>query len=407
MTALTTDIPSANELRARRKRCLDLLAESKPEAGGLLLFSRVNIYYLTGVLGAGALWVPLDGEPLLFIRKGVERAHLERPELAAVPFRSYSDLLPTAEERGVPFTPVVAVEQDALTWSLAEKLQKRLPLTFCRADGVLARARSVKSSWELALMAEASERHRVVLEELLPEHIFPGMSELEIARLLSDLSYRQGGLGLNRMSAFGEEMLLCETSIGDNGNYPTFYNGPLGCRGAHPASPYLGSAGQLWNKGTLLTVDAGFCLGGYNSDKTRCYVAGRSSDLPSVAHSAHALCCDIEQAVGERMKAGAIPSELYALSLRMAEKAGFAEGFMGIGGNKVPFLGHSIGLCIDEWPVLARRFDGPLENGTCMALEPKVGIPGIGMVGVENVWAVTTNKGVPLSSGRRDMLFTG
>jgi Xaa-Pro aminopeptidase len=88
----------------------------------------------------------------------------------------------------------------------------------------------------------------------------------------------------------------------------------------------------------------------------------------------------------------------------MAEKAGFAEGFMGLGGNKVPFLGHGIGLCIDEWPVLARRFDKPLEAGMTLAIEPKIGLPGFGMVGTENTWEVTDNEAVCLSGGIRDFV---
>lgn len=62
---------------------------------------------------------------------------------------------------------------------------------------------------------------------------------------------------------------------------------------------------------------------------------------------------------------------------------------MGLGENSVPFLGHSLGLTIDEQPVLAGGFNSPLEKGMVIALEPKVGIPGFGMVGAEDTFEVT------------------
>jgi Xaa-Pro dipeptidase len=105
------------------------------------------------------------------------------------------------------------------------------------------------------------------------------------------------------------------------------------------------------------------------------------------------------------MKPGAIPASLYAEALDRAEKAGFADAFMGIGDNKVPFLGHGIGLCIDEWPVLAKRFDKPLQAGMTIAMEPKIGLPGIGMVGIENTWEITEDGAVCLSStGLHDVI---
>jgi len=77
---------------------------------------------------------------------------------------------------------------------------------------------------------------------------------------------------------------------------------------------------------------------------------------------------------------------------------------MALGGNKVKFLGHGIGLGIDEHPVIATGFDAPLEKGNVIALEPKIGIPGIGMVGVENTFEVTDNESVCLTGDAYDMI---
>lgn len=396
------------ETLLRRRRCLQLLSELHPEAGGLMLFGRVNIYYFTGFMGSGVFWMPREGEPLLLVRKGAERVKLENSDLAVGRYRYYGDIAREAEKNGSPLSPVIAAEQAALPWSLAENLVKKLPETrFVNADLLLSRLRAVKSPYELALMREAGARHAKAVEEELPKIISPGMTEMQVARCASDVFYALGSCGLTRMNAFGEEMLLGEVSVGGNGNYPTFYNGPLGCRGAHAAAPFLGSPEVVWKEGELLTVDAGFCYAGYNSDKTVCYFAGAKEDIPGIVRKAHEVCCEIEAAMGAALRPGAVPSALYKQALLMAEKAGFAEGFMGLGGNKVPFLGHGIGLCIDEWPVLAARFDRPLEAGVTMAVEPKIGIEGVGMVGTENTWEVSEEAGRSLSGRICDIICVG
>jgi Xaa-Pro aminopeptidase len=70
---------------------------------------------------------------------------------------------------------------------------------------------------------------------------------------------------------------------------------------------------------------------------------------------------------------------------------------MALGGNKVGFVGHGIGLALDETPVIAKGFDAPLEEGMVIALEPKLGIPGFGMVGLENTFEVTASGGRSLT----------
>ena len=393
------------ELKRRYTRCRELLAELKPEARGLLTFSRASIYYFTGTMGFGVFWLPLKGEPLLMVRKGFARACLESPEIAVAAFRSFGDLAGLAAERGAPFPGNIAAEQSSLPWALADNLRKRLPeVAFSDGDAVLSQARAVKTEWELGKMRMAGAGHAKATEEVLPKRITPGMSEMEIAHISVDVFYSLGSCGLTRMSNYGEEMSFGHISVEDNGNYPTFYNGALGCKGLHPAAPFLGCSGTIWKHNTLLAHDAGFCYQGYNSDKTLTYFAGRHQDIPPEVKKAHDVCRDIEMAVAEKMKPGVVPAELYDLAVKMAEGAGYADGFMGLGDSKVPFLGHGIGLCVDEWPVLARRFEKPLQTGMTIAMEPKIGLLGIGMVGVENTWEITDKGAVNLSGTISDII---
>ncbi|MHC1701281.1 MAG: M24 family metallopeptidase [Humidesulfovibrio sp.] len=393
------------ELALRHERCRRLLRELNPQAGGLLVFSRPQVYYLTGTLGMGCVWLPLEGEPLLLLRKGLDRAALEAPSIRCAGYRSYKDLPGLAAEAGVAFPEVVAVDQGGLTWQLGELLAARLPAQrFVSGDLALAIAQSLKSEWELEVMRLCGERHHLALYDILPKLIRPGMSEREIAHLAWSVFFELGHQGILRMTAFGEECFLGHVSAGDSGNYPSSFNGPLGLRGEHPAAPVMGYAGQLWRPGSPLALDIGFQLEGYHTDKTQAYWAGKAGSIPAEVAAAHGFCVDVQAWLAENLKPGALVGELYAHCADWAVRAGFGEGFMGLGENKVPFLGHGIGLAIDGWPAIAKGFDRPVEKGQVFALEPKHGIPGLGMVGVENTFEVTDSGAVCITGDRYDMV---
>ena len=355
-------IPYA-ELAGRHARCRELLARLAPEAGGMLVCSRVEIYYLTGTLASGLFWLPLSGEPVLLTRRGVERARLESPLRLIASFRSYRALAGICAEAGSPLPPCIAVDKAGFSWSMGDLLQKHLPGTrFTSCDLALRKARAVKSEWELRKLRLCGERHRAALEESLPERLSPGMTELEIAHLVHETFCERGNGVVTRMYAHG--------------------------------------AGTVWRPHTLLTVDVGFTVEGYNTDKTQVYWSGDAASLPQRLIAAHAACEEAYRHCAERLRPGLAPSQLWREVLEMMERAGQAEGFMGMGGNKVAFLGHGTGLTVDDLPVFAAGFDEPLEEGMVVAVEPKIAIPGIGLTGVENTFEITARGARSLSGSR-------
>ena len=97
---------------------------------------------------------------------------------------------------------------------------------------------------------------------------------------------------------------------------------------------------------------------------------------------------EVQEAIAQQAKPGIACEDLYNKAIELVTKAGFADYFMGLG-QKAKFIGHGIGLEINEMPVLAPRMKQELEPGMVFALEPKIVLPGIGPVGIENSWAVT------------------
>ena len=395
----------ADEIHSRWKRCREHLSRHLPHCEGAFIFSRLNIFYFTGTLANGIFWLPVEGEPILFCRRGAERAKIETPIKNIVQFNSYEDIANTFRERGITFPTQAAAEMNGLPWSLANSLIKYLPgISFFPCDRLIAMTRAKKSAWELQLLRRAGAKHDKCLTQLLPPFLFAGINELEIAHKILEIFFSEGHHGVLRMEAFGEEAFLGHIAAGDSANYPSVFNGPVGLRGIHPAAPVMGAEEIKWYSGSPLTVDCGFSLSGYQTDKTQVYWLGDQTTIPGFLQSAHSFCVELQAMIAEQLKPGSTPSNIWKQCEQAVSKSPWGEGFMGLGSNKVNFVGHGIGLAIDEYPVLADGFDLPLEQGMVLAVEPKIGIAGLGMVGTENTFEVTPKGGKALTGNDYEII---
>ena len=160
------DLLPLGEIEFRYARCRRLLRTLAPDAGGMLVTSRLGIYYLTGTLGWGLVWLPVEGEPVLLLRKGVERAQLESPLRHILPFKSYKEITSLCAGCGSPLSSAIAVDKNGFNWSMAEMLQSRMEgVRFISCDAVLAQARAVKSEWELEKIRRCGALVNLMLRE--------------------------------------------------------------------------------------------------------------------------------------------------------------------------------------------------------------------------------------------------
>jgi len=194
------------------------------------------------------------------------------------------------------------------------------------------------------------------------------------------------------MRRWNLEMHYGTVSVGASACYPCYFDGPDGQEALYPAVQQGGGRRQVEPHQTVL-VDFVGAAGGYLADRTRVFCVGKP---PREALEAHEFCREMLAAIVERLRPGSVPSAIHAEVTAMAEKSPWADRFMGWGENRVGFLGHGIGLDLDELPVIAPRFDAPLVAGNVIAVEPKVFLGGVGAVGVENTYVVT-------ESGCRDV----
>ena len=352
-----------------------------------VIFSKINLFYFTGTMQEGMLIIPRGNEAVFWVRRSYERALDESLFPQIRPMESFRDAAGSMEK--LPGT--VYLETEVVPLALYQRFQKYFPFAgFKPVDTQIAAIRAVKSSYELSLMEQAGKVHRRVLEQRVPEILREGMSEAELGTELFSIMIEEGHHGLSRFGMFDTEMILGNVCFGESSVYPTYFNGPGGNYGMSPAVPLLGSRERRLKQGDLVFIDVGCGVDGYHTDKTMTYMFGKA--LPEEAIAIHRKCVDIQNEIAEMLKPGEIPANIYNAVMSSLD-AEFLKNFLGFGSRKVKFLGHGGGLLIDELPVIAEGFTEPLQEGMAFALEPKKGIEGIGMVGVENTFLVTPEGG--------------
>jgi Xaa-Pro aminopeptidase len=366
------------------------------------IFGRVNQYYFTGTMQDGALLIPRSGQSVFCVRRSYERACMESLFPDIQPMKGFRDAAPLVSAAH----HVIHVDAEVVPVALLGRFRKHFPCKeVASMDRQLARLRAVKSPYELAILERSGAIHRQILEEGVPPLLREGISEAQFGCDLFSLMVRQGHQGVVRFGMFNVDIAVGQVGFGENSIYPTSFDGPGGCQGIGPAAPVLGSRDRRLRKGDLVFVDVGCAVDGYHTDKTMVYMFGRP--LPDEVIAAHRRCVEIQHQLASLARPGAVPSEIYT-SVMTSLDPDFLQNFMGFGDRRANFLGHGVGLQIDELPVLAEGFDEPLVAGMVLALEPKKGIAGVGMVGVEDTFVVTpeggrsvtgTHHGLPLVKG--------
>jgi Xaa-Pro aminopeptidase len=376
-----------SELQNRMARFRSRMDSACPQWEMVALFGRINQYYFTGTMQDGVLLVPRDADAVYWVRRSYERARDESLFPRIEPMNSYRD---AAQGMGhIPGT--IHLEAELVPLALLHRFQKHFPVTDCLpVDMQVAAVRAVKSPFELEIMRRSGEVHRRILEERLPGMLREGMSEAQLASELYPVMIEEGHHGVARFGMFQTEIVIGHICFGPSSIYPTSFDGPGGNFGLGPAAPVLGNRDHTLTKGDLVFVDIGCGVEGYHTDKTMTYMFG--APLPEEVVAVHRQCVDIQNRVAEQLRPGAIPSQIYQTIMERLDP-GFLENFMGFGDRQARFLGHGIGLLIDEFPVIAKGFDEPLTEGMVFALEPKKGIENVGMVGIENTFVVTPAGG--------------
>jgi Xaa-Pro aminopeptidase len=366
---------------------------------GAFLLHPSSLFWISGTLSDAYPFVTADGSAVLALRTGVGRAAHESP-LPQAPFRRLPDLPGALADLGASIEGAVGLELDVVPVATWERLRRVFPaVEFRDCSRAIREIRAVKSPWETDWIERAAEILRVPMDEVLPPRLRPGISEVELSAILEGELRARRHQGIIRLRRWNMEMYIGVLSAGASASYPCYFDGPDGLEALYPGVQQ-GGGERLLGPGVTIMVDFVGGAGGYLADRTRIYSIG---EPPTEAREAHEFCREMLVEITSRLRPGAIPSAVYEEVTKAAEQSPFADRFMGYGENRVGFLGHGIGIDLDELPVLAPRFDLPLEPGNVIAVEPKVFLGETGGVGVENTYVVTENGCRNLTPGPEEI----
>ena len=365
------------ELKQRRDKIRVLMAQQGIDAA--LFTCNVNLIYTYGQVVSGYLYLPLNDPARLFIKRpnNIEGEHIR-------PIRKPEQLPDLLTEQGLPLPQRLMLEGDELSFNEYRRLAACFPSAEVLPCGsaLVRQARSVKTKLEIELFRRSGLAHAKAYAQI-PAVYRPGMTDRELSIEIERLMRLEGNLGIFRVFGQSMEIFMGSLLAGDNAAAPSPYDFALGGEGMDPALPG-GANNTPLQEGQSLMVDLGGNFYGYMGDMSRVFSIGR---LPQQAYDAHQLCLDIQDAIADMARPGVVCEDLYNKAIDMVTRADMADYFMGVG-QKAKFIGHGIGLEINEAPVIAPRMKQELEPGMVFALEPKIVLPGVGPVGIENSWAV-------------------
>lgn len=359
-------------------------AQQAMAAGGidaLLIMQSADLYYFTGTVQTGALYMPVCGQPLYLVRRDFRRARMESGLKEVVPFSALSEIATIVASYDYPAPLSIGMEFDVLPVALFERYRKVFPdASFTDASNLLRRVRMIKSHYEIHLMQDAAHQVDKVFRAA-SGLLRTGMTDLQFAADLERVARLEGHAGLVRMRAFNGEIMYGHTFSGTDSAVPSYMDTPLGGLGTTPSSGQ-GAGYKPIEPGEPVIIDFSGSCDGYLVDQTRVMAIGGLSAKLVKGYEAMLEIQDLMKKMAPQLPPW---GELYDDCCALAVAKGYKDNFMGTPGSQVSFIGHGIGIEMDEYPLLARGFyQMKLEPGMAFAFEPKLIFPGEGAVGIEN-----------------------
>ena len=375
--------------------------QQKMEERGLelvLIIQNVDLFYFSGTIQKGFLFIPAEGEAILFVQKDFRRAVDESP-LKCVKIetlRELSGLLKDCQIEGKK----VGMELDVVPVSLFSRIKGLFKdWNVLDVSSEIKEIRSVKSDFEMKQIKKSG----AIIDQVFSQardYFKEGTSELELDGILTSIGRACGHQGFLRMRGFNQEMMNIHVLSGESASANSFCDTPLSGYGVTPAIAQ-GSSDRKFKRDQPVVIDYGGGYNGYVTDETRTFIIGR---LRGPLQKAYDVALKIIEEMESSVKPGNYPSQIYERSLENASRTGLAENFMGHGDGKVAFVGHGLGLEINEWPILGRGYQKPLQVGNVFAFEPKFIFPGEGAIGIELDYVVRENGLERITTFPRDLI---
>ncbi len=346
----------------------------------ILIASTANIYYTTLRVFRGYVYIAADRDPIWFVIK----PNIFEEESHLVTIRKPEMIPAELEKLGYPHPKKVGLEYDSLSYSEVERLKVVFPgAGFSNGSYLLSLTRMVKTPWEIKRIKEDGMHQSEVYRRVI--HCYKeNMTDLELQIQIERVLRFEGCLGYTRTAGSMMDINMGSVIAGDNADAPSPFEFSMGGAGVNSSLP-VGANGTTLKPGETVMIDMSGAFNGYQSDMTRVWRVG---EIPHIAYKAHECSINILLSLEKMGKPGVKVADLYAEALRIASGEGLENYFMGHT-QKAKFIGHGVGIELNELPVITANSPYVLEENMVMAIEPKFVIPEVGAVGIENTYAVT------------------
>jgi Xaa-Pro dipeptidase len=365
-----------------------------------VLNQGADLYYYSGSVLPLYLAVPAEGEPFLLARKAEARIAREVPFMRLERFADSKGLAAAWAERGLSGARALGFTCDSTSYATVARIARLSPsaaIVDLSMDLRLARMR--KSEAEIAAL-RAGGAVIARLPDVVRARYRPGMTELELSSHIERF-FREEGNGVVDSKQEGLVLAPGVTTSGLNSLEGNKFDGVCAGKGASRAVPF-GASRDAIRSSAPITFDYAFVCEGYHVDMTRMASVGEPARAVMEAYRA---MVEIERALIGRIRPGASWESAWDLAAKMAEELGYGEAFMGADRDKVRFVGHGVGIQLDEPPFLAPKMPAPFEEGMVVAVEPKVALPGIGVVGIEDTIVVGADGNEIITTAPDDFMI--
>lgn len=368
-----------SETKNRSNNVASLMQEQGIDA--ILISDNANKFYISGRVYNGYTYISSNGDAIHFIRRPVDLSgenveYIHKPENIAEILNS----------KGIELPSSLGLELDLAPYSAVQRISKIFPNTkIVNASGIMRQVRSIKSEYEIELLKQSGVKHAKSYSQICDIYTI-GMTDLKFQVEIERISRLNGCLGQFRISGDSMEIYMGNVICGENADSPSPYDFAMGGAGMHPSLP-VGCNGTKIKPNMAIMVDVNGNYTGYTTDMSRVFSVGSLDELSIKAHECSRCICQELAAMG---KPGIEAKALYHKAIEIVSENNLEHLFMGHR-QKAGFIGHGVGIEINESPVIAPRSRDILAIGNVIALEPKFVIPGVGAVGIENTYVVTPN----------------
>jgi Xaa-Pro dipeptidase len=343
---------SVEERAARQEKARRLMRENNLSA--ILLAQGTSLRYFTGIRWEGgerlfAMVLPAKGDAF-YVSPGFEEGRA-REQIAQAPDGSKPDVRVWQEDespyarvaqglsdRGTA-SGVVGVEETA-KFEFSDNLRKAAAsATFTSATAVTAGCRMVKSRHEINLMRLAA-KVTLAAYEATYRSMKVGMTQRDVGDMLEAAHRKLGFEG------------AADVQVGEFSAFPHGSVAPQGIR-----------------ESTIVMIDGGCSVEGYQSDITRTFVLGKASDkMKQVFDIVHRAQSAALAAAKPGVEAGSVD----AAARKVIADAGYGPDYKYFTHR----LGHGMGMDGHEWPYLVRGNATKLEPEMTFSDEPGIYIRG-------------------------------